>query len=258
MLIGAMNHPKRDVLDEIRWMAEMGLDFVDLTLEPPCAATWIVNARQIRRELESAALKVIGHTAYYLPIDSPFESIRKAAVQELIRCAEVFGEVGAQWMNIHPGRYTPMHPRSFFVQRDLLSLRELCDACCPQGVGVMVENIPGDFNTVEELGELLDPMPELGLHLDIAHANLEVEENTSDALVKCYGDRVKHVHLHDNRGGTQDLHLPLGVGSMKWQQHVKCVKDSGYDGTITLEVFSPDHHFLAYSRDLLREFWSSI
>ena len=35
MLIGAMNHPREDVLEEIRWMAEMGLEFVDLTFEPP-------------------------------------------------------------------------------------------------------------------------------------------------------------------------------------------------------------------------------
>lgn len=255
MLIGAMNHPKKDPLDEIRWMAEVGLDFIDLSLEPPCAATWVVNPLLIRREIENAGLKVVGHTAYYLPIDSPFESVRKAAVGELVRCAEVFGEVGAKWMNIHPGRYTPMHPRSFFVQQDLKSLREICEACCPTGVGIMVENIPGDFNTVQELGELLDPMPELGLHLDIGHANLDVAENTSDALVARFGDRIRHVHLHDNKGGHQDLHLPLGAGTMDWRKHLHALKESGYDDTITLEVFSSDHHFLQYSRDLLRKAW---
>ena len=31
MQIGAMNHPAQDVISEIRWMAEMGLEFVDLT-----------------------------------------------------------------------------------------------------------------------------------------------------------------------------------------------------------------------------------
>jgi hypothetical protein len=39
MLIGTMNHPARDVLDEIEWMAAMGLEFIDLTLEPPAAAS---------------------------------------------------------------------------------------------------------------------------------------------------------------------------------------------------------------------------
>jgi hypothetical protein len=35
------------------------------------------------------------------------------------------------------------------------------------------------------------------------------------------------------------------------------LKQSGYDGTITLEVFSPDRNFLAYSRDVLQELWST-
>ena len=30
---------------------------------------------------------------------------------------------------------------------------------------------------------------------------------------------------------------------------------TGYDGTITLEVFTPDRHYLAYSRDVLRQIW---
>ena len=40
MLIGAMNHPREPVLSEIRWMAALGLDFIDLTLGPPAAASW--------------------------------------------------------------------------------------------------------------------------------------------------------------------------------------------------------------------------
>jgi len=33
------------------------------------------------------------------------------------------------------------------------------------------------------------------------------------------------------------------------------LKKCGYDGTITLEVFTPDRQFLAYSRDVLRKIW---
>jgi len=31
-----------------------------------------------------------------------------------------------------------------------------------------------------------------------------------------------------------------------------------FDGTITLEVFTPDRHYLAYSRDILRKAWDDI
>jgi hypothetical protein len=33
---------------------------------------------------------------------------------------------------------------------------------------------------------------------------------------------------------------------------------TGYDGTITLEVFTPDRHHLAYSRDVLRRIWDGV
>ena len=39
MQIGAMNHPAQEVLSELRWMAELGLEFIDLTIEPPAAAS---------------------------------------------------------------------------------------------------------------------------------------------------------------------------------------------------------------------------
>src|SRR5690606_20768478 len=38
MQIGAMNHPGRPLEAELRWMADLKLDFIDLTLEPPCVS----------------------------------------------------------------------------------------------------------------------------------------------------------------------------------------------------------------------------
>ena len=258
MIIGGMNHPKEDVVHEIGWMAEMGLEFVDLTFEPPAAASWRVDPRRIKTALDDHGLGVVGHTAYYLPIANPFESLRRAAVDELKRCLDLFAVVGSPWMNVHPDRYAPMHERSYFIERDLDSLRELIDHGRSLGVGVMVENLPGDFNSVAQLAELLEPIPDLGLHLDIGHANLLVESNTASDLISAYGPRVKHVHLHDNKGGSGDLHLPLGAGSIDLRKHVETLKRSGYDSTITLEVFTPDRHYLKYSRDILRRLWDEL
>jgi len=257
MLIGAMNHPQHDVVDEIRWMAEMGLDFIDLTLEPPAAATWRVEAGQIRRALEQHHLRVVGHTAYYLPLGHPFEPVRQAAVGELRRCLEVFAQLGCTWMNVHPDRHAPMHDYRFAIEQNLRSLRELLEVGTSLGVGVMIENLPSSFNTVEELGDLLEPLPELGLHLDIGHANLHVDRNVTEPILKAFGPRLRHVHLHDNKGGSADLHLPLGAGTLDVPRYVRALKESKYDGTITLEVFSPDRRFLAYSRDILRQLWDA-
>ena len=255
MLIGAMNHPGQDVLQEIEWMAEMGLGFIDLTLEPPMAASWKVDRVAIRRALERHRLAVVGHTAYYLPLASGIEEIRQASLEELRRCVDAFSAIGARWMNVHPDRHAPMHDRCFFVERNIATLGELLPYAAARGIGVMVENLPGDFNSAKDLGELLDPLPDLGLHLDIGHANLMVLHSTVEELLAAYGSRLRHVHLHDNKGGGADLHLPLGTGTVDVRGAVRLMKKIGYDGTITLEVFTPDRHHLAYSRDLLQRIW---
>jgi sugar phosphate isomerase/epimerase len=258
MQIGAMNHPAHDVLEEIRWMAEMDLEFIDLTIEPPGAASWRINPAEIRRELERHNLNVVGHTAYYLPFASAFEGVRKAAVDELRRCLDIFAAVGAKWMNLHPDRHAPMHDRRFYIQRNLQSLTELQEHAERVGVGLMIENLPGDFNDAGQLGELLDPMPKLGLHLDIGHANLMVPYNTTEQILEAHGKRLRHTHLHDNKGGHADLHLPLGAGSLDLRRAITALKKCGFDGTITLEVFTPDRHYLSYSRDVLRRVWDEI
>jgi sugar phosphate isomerase/epimerase len=258
MIVGTMNHPARDVVSEIEWIADMGLEFVDLTLEPPCAASWVVDPAAIRAAIERRGLKVVGHTAYYLPIGSAIEEVRAAAVRELRRCIEVFRQVGVTWMNLHPDRHTPFHSRDFAIGRNLQSIRELLPDARRAGIGLMIENLPGDFNTAGQLGELLDAEPELGLHLDIGHANLQTEVNTTGQILRAYGSRLRHVHLHDNKGGHADLHMPLGAGTLDVRSSIAALRHSGYDGTITLEVFTPDRSYLAYSRDLLKQLWTEI
>ncbi len=251
-----MNHPGKDVCSEINWMAEMELEFVDLTLEPPVADVRRVDLQGIKKTLANHNFRVVGHTAYYLPLCHPFESVRRAAVEELKLCLKAFGELGSAWMNIHPDSKAPLHDRKFIVERNLQTIQELLPLAREVGVGLMIENLPGSFNTVKQLGELLDPVPELGLHLDIGHANLLVSYNTTDEILATYSNRLQHVHLHDNKGGSSDLHLPLGAGIIDTNHYVRSLQSAGYDRTITLEVFTADRQYLSHSRDLLRRLWN--
>src|SRR5215831_14338217 len=232
MLIGTMNHPGRDLLSEISWMAESGFEFIDLTLEPPLAAVRNLDLQSVKTALEDHQLPVVGHTAYYLPLCHPFDSIRRAVVDELKVCLEAFATLGAKWMNLHPDSQAPFHNRTFIIEKNLETIRALLPLSRELGVGLMIENLPGTYNTVRQISELMEGIPELALHLDIGHA-----------------------HLHDNKGGSTDLHLPLGTGTVDTVHCIRSLQAIGYDGTITLEVFSPDRAHLAYSKEVLRRIW---
>uniref|UniRef100_C6DZM7 Xylose isomerase domain protein TIM barrel n=1 Tax=Geobacter sp. (strain M21) TaxID=443144 RepID=C6DZM7_GEOSM len=255
MKIGAMNHPCRNPADEVRRFASMGLDFIDLTLEPPQAGWWQCNVEEVKAALSETGMGVVGHTAYYLPIAHPFEEVRRGAVEAFSHCLEIFAELGAKVMNIHPDAHAPMHDRAFVISQNLKSLTEIVKASEGTGVSVMVENLPRNFNSAAQLAELLDPLPQLGLHLDIGHTELMVKKSTADEILARFGSRLMHAHLHDNKGGDADLHLPLGAGVIDIPRHLAVLKKIGYDGTITLEVFTPDTSYLKYSAKRLRAMW---
>ncbi|MDD2912760.1 MAG: TIM barrel protein, partial [Candidatus Bipolaricaulis anaerobius] len=59
------------------------------------------------------------------------------------------------------------------------------------------------------------------------------------AYVAALGERLVHVHLHDNRG-ERDEHLPLGRGSLPWRAAWAALSSAGYRGPIVLEIPDPD------------------
>jgi sugar phosphate isomerase/epimerase len=86
----------------------------------------------------------------------------------------------------------------------------------------------------------------------MAHANVKGEK--SGDYLKAHVDKLVHVHISDNKRVNDD-HLPLGVGAINWPEQIALLKKSGYDGTITLEIFTPDRSFLLENMTRLRRLW---
>jgi sugar phosphate isomerase/epimerase len=256
--IGMMNNPRFDLLAEIAWAQKNGFDFLDLTLEPAAAYRGQIELAEIHKALQDSNLEIIGHTAYYLPLASPFESLRKAALEEMRWAVEVFAQLRASKMTVHPDKSIASAIGSKGVlQKNLQSFAEIEVVARPLGIQVLIENMDRTFNTVEQIRQALSQIPQLGFHLDVGHANLNAEQNRTGEFLRAFHDRLAHVHLSDNFGQREDLHLPLGAGTIDWKKIIPMLKDFGYDGTITLEIFSIDRRYLLFSRDKLLEIWES-
>jgi sugar phosphate isomerase/epimerase len=255
MKLGQMNHPGRPVADEIRAIAAAGFDFVDLTLEPPLA--WPVEGAAVRRALDEAGVTAVGHTSPHLPIASAFDELRERAHEILRRCFGVFAEAGVYLVNVHPDPMPSVIPPAEVVGRNADAVASLARDAEAAGVRLMVENMGRSFGTVEQLAPLFEASPSALLHLDVGHAHLgrrSEEPNRTAALVEAFGDRLAHVHVHDNLG-LEDLHLPLGAGSVDWAGIVRVLRGAGYDGTVTLEIFSRTSPLVQASVALWREWW---
>ena len=257
MLVGAMNFPGRSVTKEIHRIAEDNFDFVDLTLEPP--ATWLPDGKEIGRLLGDLGLSAVGHTAWHLPIASPYKEIRELARDLYKRGLDCFADAGVTLVNVHPDQRVPMHGIDQIRKMNADAISLLVEDASARGITIMVENLDRLFSDVDDLKAIFDEVPDARFHLDVGHANLRLgrgEKNRTKELLRAFGDRLAHVHLSDNRGGAEDLHLPLGAGAIDWSGVARMLKDAGWNGTVTLEVFSREREHLRTSRKLWLNWWS--
>ncbi len=254
-----MNFPGRSVLKEIHRIAEDNFDFVDLTLEPPAA--WLPDGKEVGRLISDLGLSAVGHTAYYLPIAAPFDELRKTTRDLFRRCLDTFSDAGVELVNVHPDIRLPLHHAEQVRARNAAAIGDLSADAAQRGIRLMVENIDRMFTDPDDFASIFEAAPNAGFHLDIGHANLRLgprQPIRTAALLEAHAQRLDHVHVSDNRGGELDLHLPLGAGTIDWKTSIRMLKEAGYDGTVTLEVFSRERDYLRASRRLWLEWWSSV
>ncbi|MFA4820342.1 MAG: sugar phosphate isomerase/epimerase family protein [Candidatus Aenigmatarchaeota archaeon] len=251
MLIGSMNNPNNNLLKEVKWIIR-NFDFLDLTLELPRARPEKINIKALKAVIGKTP--VVGHTAWYLPIGSPFKELRNYALGELEKSAVAFEKLGVKLFNVHFDTSLGIIDYNSMIKFNMLSLKRLVPIARRHNLKIMAENTPGLFSNPDVLEKVFKNIPKLYLHLDVAHAN--IGKNTTPQLVKRFSKRIAHIHISDNRG-REDEHLPLGRGSMNWTALLGIIKKSGYDGTITLEVFTSTKDRLA-DKSKLRNLWDKL
>jgi sugar phosphate isomerase/epimerase len=259
MKIGLMNRPWKNVFHEIDWIGQQAFEFVDLTLGPPAADLDEIDSAAIRAALEEHDLDVVVQTPAFIPVGSPLAPTRRSALEELRQCLQVARQIGAPTLSVHFA-----YPEGSFAVGDVVSwhvetLAPLADEAAETGVTVLLENAShGGHHQLNYILTVMDKVPRLGFHLSSGHAKLELEYDRFDEYLNRLGHRLKHVQLSDN-DGTADQHLPLGCAprsAVNWPRRIQQLKSSGYNGTITLKVFTPEPEYLLVSRALLKKWWS--
>jgi sugar phosphate isomerase/epimerase len=108
------------------------------------------------------------------------------------------------------------------------------------GIVLCLENLS---ETYKDFMPAFQRVPDLMMTLDIGHAQLLTQKNTSFGFIDHYFSRIAHLHVHDNRGGMSvkdDLHLPLGEGIVDYPGIFTLLKEKVYTSTITMEVKPPE------------------
>ena len=136
---------------------------------------------------------------------------------------------------LHTGQVPLRHPLALSLARE--ALEETLALLAPSPIPLALENLAleeGDLlRGPEEVKALLDRFPGLGFCLDVGHALVELGPRGPLLYWEALGERLLHLHLHDNHGRKDD-HLPVGAGSVPWEALAPLLR--GFSGTAALEV----------------------
>jgi len=259
MEYGAMNHPIYPLLDQIPGFARMGFDYLELTLDAPCAHYSVVRQQsgQIRRTLEEHGMGLVCHLPTFVFTADLTPAIRAASVEEMTQSVTIAAELGAEKAVLHPGILTGLGhlAKNLCFKYGMESLQTIAQSAHTHGIKLCAENMPpffGMFYEPEAFTSLFQTFPQFGLTLDTGHANIQLGENPRperlSEFVQHFSRELCHLHVSDNQGSSDD-HFPLGKGNIDFSSLVSRLKAVGYDKTVTLEIFSQDPKDLATSRE---------
>jgi len=264
MKYGAMNFPIKPLLREVEEIGKMGFDYVELTMDPPEATPQkiLVQKQSIQEALHRYGMGIMGHLPTFVWTSDLYESLRKASLQENFEALEAAAELGIEKVVLHPAYITGLG--KFLIDRvkgyAMESIESILKKAVNLNITLCIENMfpqahflfqPYEFQSVFEA------FPEIRLTLDIGHANLGGGKNKSSEFIHHYGYRIGHVHANDNFG-KEDSHLPIGAGIIDFEKILKEIKETQYDETITLEVFSKDRDYLKISKEKIKYIWEAL
>ncbi len=227
--------------------AELGVEFVELSL---FAMDLIAGGRVISSQLRRLKEALAGHDLRYT-VHGPI-AINLMQVQHLKRhlavaraTVEVAAEIGALHLILHTGHLSARNKAAiedaYAHQRDALA--SLGQLAAPHALIIAVENvfmIEPDSHTAlpSRLAREIEAInhPNVRACLDFSHGAINCSTQGADFLseAKELARVAKHLHIHDSFGdplqlrtvnrserlafGLGDLHLPLGWGTLPWQE----------------------------------------
>jgi sugar phosphate isomerase/epimerase len=207
----------------------------------------------MRQQAEDAGLTVVGlhwllAKTTGLMITSPDEEVRRRTADylgELARCCRDLGGDLMVFGSPQQRRIPQGHTREQAADFALDTFRRALSAIADYGVRVCLEPLApteADFlTTCAETVELLDRLdsPNFVLHQDVKA--MSSESGPIPSLIRKYAGRIGHFHANDaNRRGP-------GFGETDFRPILRALKETGYPGWVSVEVFdyTPDPDTIA-------------
>lgn len=207
--------------------------------------------------LERTAISALGDPAMHLI--SPDVATRKAGIAYVKWAIDCSQALGAKFLSgpLHStlGHFSGQGPTAAEFKRSVSSQRAIGDHAGKRGVTIGLEAVNRFecylVNTMADLSAHVDEIdrPHIKAMYDTFHANIE-EANPIKAFTR-HTQNIVHVHMSENDRGVP------GRGNIPWKKTFAAIRESGYDGWLTIESFGRGLKDLAAATKVWRDFAES-
>ena len=224
-----------------------GYDAVEIPVEDPS----LIDLDLVKKALADYGLKPIICGAFGpsrdLTHDDP--AFHQTCFTYLDACLEIASELGAgfvagpMYSAVGKARLLSPEQRQVEWERAVTNLRKVCRRAGEFGLDLAIETLnrfeTDLINTSEDLMRLIGDInePQAKAVLDGFHLN--IEEPDLESAIRRVGDKLIHVQVSENYRGTP------GTGQTNWAAWKRGLEAINYQGTISIESFTPQVKELA-------------
>jgi sugar phosphate isomerase/epimerase len=263
---------KYSLVETINVLAEIGYKGIEILSDIPHAypktqsdsdiseIRQLISRLDIRlSNLNAFTLFAIGDTYHPSWIESD-PNYRKLRIDHTISCIQLARKLGAKNISTEPGG--PIMNNDLSQDQSLKlfedGINQVLNTAEKENVTILIEPEPDLL--IENSDQFIHfiknfDSESVGLNLDIGHFFC-VGEDPSKVIHKL-SEYIRHVHLEDISADRRHNHLILGEGAIDISSALKSLKDIGYEGFITVELY-PYQDCPAYAANQSMKFIKSL
>jgi sugar phosphate isomerase/epimerase len=176
---------------------------------------------------------------WYPSFIEPDPGYRRVRIDHTRRALSLCAELGAPHITTEPGGpLAPGQRRQDAIDLFVETLKPLAEHAHNLGVLLLIEPEPGLLlETTDQYLEVAERLsaPSVGLNFDVGHAYC-VSEDLPRAIAKL-APHIRHYHVEDIAATRVHHHLVPGTGAIDFGAVVAAIRQTGYDGWLTVELY---------------------
>lgn len=190
------------------------------------------------------------HTDAHSAIGTSDQAVREGAISAIKGCIDVARQLDAPKGVLHVETDSAAHLVDVGDTDTVVEVIASLDRYAQDhGFELCVENLPERYPHLSDMEYLLAET-DVSLTIDTGHATVNGYESAEIAsFVSDHLDRISHVHLNDNRNPV-DEHVPFRAGTIDFDAILEPLC-SGWNGTMTFEIQTPDFEYIELSKQKL-------